>query len=48
VLDAMLAIEESADSGRPVEVTSTAAAVPPLPTGWSSTESTLAASRSTR
>jgi predicted dehydrogenase len=48
VLDAMLAIEESADSGRPVEVTSTTAGVPPLPTGWSSTESTLAASRSTR
>ena len=48
VLDAMLAIEESADSGRPVEVTSTAAEVPPLPTGWSSTESTLAALRTTR
>jgi predicted dehydrogenase len=41
VLDVMLAIEESAASGRPVEVTSTASAVPPLDGGWSSTAATL-------
>jgi predicted dehydrogenase len=48
VLDVMLAIEESADSGRPVEVASTAPAVPPLAAGWSSIEATLAAPRSAR
>jgi predicted dehydrogenase len=48
VLDVMLAIEESAGSGRPVEVASTAPAVPPLAAGWSSTEATLAARRSAR
>ena len=48
VLDVMLAIEESADSGRPVEVASTAPAVPPLAAGWSSTEATLAAPGSAR
>ena len=47
VLDVMLAIEESAESGRPVEVASTVSAVPPLAAGWSSTEATLAAPRST-
>lgn len=47
VLDVMLAIEESAESGRPVEVASTVPAVPPLAAGWSSTEATLAAPRST-
>jgi predicted dehydrogenase len=41
VLDVMLAIEESAASGRPVEVTSTASAVAPLEAGWSSTTATL-------
>ena len=48
VLDTMLAIEESASTGRPVEVTSTAPAVPPLAADWSSAEATLAAPRSTR
>jgi predicted dehydrogenase len=48
VLDVMLAIEESAEVGRPVEVASTTPAVPPLEVGWSSTQSTLAASRSSR
>jgi hypothetical protein len=48
VLDVMLAIEESADSGRPVEVGSTAPVVPPLAAGWSSIEATLAAPRSAR
>ena len=41
VLDVMLAIEESAGTGRPVEVASTTPAVPPLDAGWSSTEPTL-------
>lgn len=48
VLDVMLAIEESADSGRPVEVASTVPSVPPLPPGWSSIEATLAEPRSAR
>jgi predicted dehydrogenase len=48
VLDVMLAIEESADSGRPVELASTAPAVPPLAARWSSTEATLAAPGSAR
>ena len=43
VLDVMLAIEESAGSGRPVDVASTAGAVPPLDAGWSSTVPTLVA-----
>lgn len=41
VLDVMLAIEESADTGRPVEVESTAPEVPPLDAGWSSAAATL-------
>jgi predicted dehydrogenase len=41
VLDVLLAIEESASSGRPVEVASTAGLVLPLDAGWSSTVPTL-------
>jgi predicted dehydrogenase len=48
VLDVMLAIEESANSGRPVEVASTVPAVPPLAAGWSSIEATLASPGSAR
>ncbi len=48
VLDVMLAIEESANSGRPVEVASTVPAVPPLAADWSSIEATLAAPGSAR
>lgn len=40
VLDVMLAIEESAATGRPAELASSAPPVPPLPAGWSSTAST--------
>jgi predicted dehydrogenase len=47
VLDVMLAIEESAGSGRPVKVASTAPPVTPLASGWSA-ESTLLAPRSAR
>ncbi|HLH81991.1 MAG TPA: Gfo/Idh/MocA family oxidoreductase [Trebonia sp.] len=41
VLDVMLAIEESAATGHPVDVNSTAGAVPPLDAGWSSAAATL-------
>jgi predicted dehydrogenase len=41
VLDIMLAIEESAASGRPVEIESTADRVPPLAGDWSSTANTF-------
>jgi predicted dehydrogenase len=41
VLDVMLAIEESADTGRPVAVQSAAPEVPPLGPGWSSAAATL-------
>jgi predicted dehydrogenase len=47
-LDVMLAIEESAASRRPVEVTSTVSAVPPLDDGWSSTAATLLTAQSAR
>ena len=48
VLDVLLAIEESAASGHPVEVTSTAGLVPPLDAGWSSTAATLLTAESAR
>ncbi|MGH3164545.1 MAG: Gfo/Idh/MocA family protein [Trebonia sp.] len=48
VLDVMLAIEESAAAGHPVEITSTAPAVPPLDACWSSEQPTLTAARSAR
>jgi predicted dehydrogenase len=48
VLDVLLAIEESAASGRPVEITSSAPAVPPLDPAWSSAAETLTAARSPR
>jgi len=48
VLDVMLAIEESAGSGRPVEVASTAPPVTPLEASWSAAESTLFTARSPR
>jgi predicted dehydrogenase len=41
VLDVMLAIEESAASGRPVTVVSSAGQVPPLPADWASDTRTL-------
>jgi predicted dehydrogenase len=41
VLDVMLAIEESAATGRPVDVESTAPEVPPLDAGWSSATAAL-------
>ncbi len=41
VLDIMLAIEESAASGSPVAVDSTAGPIAPLEDGWSATEATL-------
>jgi predicted dehydrogenase len=48
VLDALLAIEESAATGRPVELASTAPAVPPLDVGWSAAAATLRVPRSAR
>ncbi|HEY1701280.1 MAG TPA: Gfo/Idh/MocA family oxidoreductase [Trebonia sp.] len=42
-LDVMLAIEESAATGRPVAVESDAPAVPPLPQGWTAAARTLPA-----
>jgi hypothetical protein len=41
VLDVMLAIEESAATGRPVDVESTAPEVPPLDAEWSSATAAL-------
>jgi len=41
VLDVMLAIEESASSGKAVMVQSTSDPVPPLEAGWSATKSTF-------
>jgi predicted dehydrogenase len=48
VLDIMLAIEESAATGRPVAVESDAPAVPPLPEGWTATARTLTAAEAGR
>jgi predicted dehydrogenase len=48
VLDVMLAIEESAGSGRPVEVASTVGPVQPLDAGWSSTAPTLLSTETRR
>jgi predicted dehydrogenase len=48
VLDVLLSIEESAASGRPVAITTSAPAVPPLDEAWSSAEKTLTAARSPR
>ena len=41
VLDVMLAIEESASSGKPVAIQSTSDPVPPLEADWSATKSTF-------
>ena len=46
VLDVLLAIEESAASGQPVPVTSTAGPVPPLDEDWSPSTATLQPERS--
>ena len=46
VLDVMLAIEESASTGRPVDVASSAPVVRPLPEDWSAASRTLDAPRS--
>ena len=48
VLDVMLAIEESAATGRQVAVQSTTPEVPPLAFGWSSTAATMLATESSR
>lgn len=48
VLDIMLAIEESAAAGRPVNVESSAPEVLPLDNGWSSTEPTLLPTKNAR
>lgn len=41
VLDVMLAIEESAGSGKPAEIQSTSGPVPPLEADWSASKSTF-------
>jgi len=41
VLDVMLAIEESASSGKPVAIQSTSGPVPPLEDDWSAATSTV-------
>jgi hypothetical protein len=48
VLDVLLAIEESAASGQPVPVTSTADPVPPLDEDWSPGTATLQPERTAR
>ena len=48
VLDVLLAIEESAVSGGPVSIESTADAVPPLEDGWSATAVTFGGERVAR